>query len=165
MRRLYPSLMALILLVSTSWLVTTAQTPAADVNSATTCPVTFQPALLDDPQFGWGSYQTAYGSEDLRVTLKHGGVFTVTDNLVNEAGEYGDKFLFWGPEHSDSFLEITGHRLDADAPPLRADIAPSSAGGLAVALYFPTTGCWEVTGTRDDDSVTFVLLVVRATHP
>lgn len=161
MRRTSYPLLVVILLVSMSWSGTLAQTPGSDVNTAATCPVTFQPGLLDDPPMGWGSYETAYGGEDLRATLKHGGVFMVTDTLVNEAGEFWDKFLFWAPEFSSSSLEVTGHRLDAEAPPLRADPSSGTAGGLAAILYFPTTGCWEVTGTRGDDSVTFVLLVVR----
>jgi hypothetical protein len=151
----------LAVVVSISMVGTTAHSPETDLNMAMSCPLTFQPGLLENPPMGWGSYQTAYGTDRLRVTLKQGGVFVVTDALVNEAGEYGDKFLFWAPEISSSPLKVTGHRLDAEAPPLRASQSPASAGGLAVGLYFPTTGCWEVTGTRGEDSVTFVLLISR----
>jgi len=59
-------------------------------------------------------------------------------------------------------LTIEGHRLDTDAPPLRADI-PDGYGdtGFQVSgLIFPTTGCWEVTGRVGDASLTFVTEVV-----
>ncbi|MBI5352432.1 MAG: hypothetical protein HZB50_07320 [Chloroflexi bacterium] len=59
-------------------------------------------------------------------------------------------------------LTIEGHRLDKEAPPLRADI-PDGYGdtGLQIsALIFPTTGCWEVTGRVGDASLTFVTEVV-----
>jgi hypothetical protein len=60
-------------------------------------------------------------------------------------------------------LLITGRRLDAAAPPLRADI-PSGYGDIgfqSTALTFPTEGCWEVTGTVGNTELTFVTLVVK----
>jgi hypothetical protein len=44
-------------------------------------------------------------------------------------------------------LRITGHRIDAEAPPLR-DRVPNydMTGFQPSALVFPTEGCWEVTG-------------------
>lgn len=155
---LVPFVMSIMLMVMPAVL---AQTPAAGINDGLICPVTFQPGLLDEPPMGWGSYGTAYGGEDLRVTLKPGGAFVAPNALVNEQGEIWDKFLFWGQGHSDTPLRVAGHRLDAEAPPLRAD-SNAGSGGLAVGLYFPTTGCWEITGMRGDDTVTFVLLVSRA---
>ena len=138
-----------------------AQTPVTSVSDGMSCPVTFQPGLLDEPPMGWGSYETAYGGEHLRVTLKPGGAFVAPDSLMNEQGEIWDKFLFWGSGEADTPLTVTGHRLDAEAPLLRAD-SNAGSGGLAVGLYFPTTGCWEITGARGDDTVTFILLVSRA---
>jgi|GEM_PF-1138395 hypothetical protein len=59
-------------------------------------------------------------------------------------------------------LTIEGHRLDADAEPLRADIPDGygDTGFQVSALIFPTTGCWEVTGRVGDASLTFVTEVV-----
>jgi len=61
-------------------------------------------------------------------------------------------------------LVITGRRLDAAAPPLKANI-PSGyldTGFQATALIFPTEGCWEITGKVGDTTLTFVNRVIRA---
>lgn len=66
-------------------------------------------------------------------------------------------------------LNITGHRLDGDAPALRSDIPccygeNGETGFQATALIFPTPGCWEVTGhvgDREESRLTFVTKVVK----
>jgi hypothetical protein len=129
--------------------------------SPDTCGVTFQQENLDNLPMGWGSYDTAYGGEGLRVTLPNGGVLRAGSSQVNEQGEIWDKFLFWSNSGSDgAALEVSGRRLDVESGPLRAEIG-AGTGAMAVGLYFPTTGCWEVTGTLGDKSVRFVMLVVR----
>ena len=63
-------------------------------------------------------------------------------------------------------LIIVGHRLDAPAPALRADIPGGNAryGFTPTALIFPTVGCWEVTGQVGAASLTFVTLVESRAH-
>lgn len=59
-------------------------------------------------------------------------------------------------------LEITGRRLDADAPPLRSEV-PDGYGEIgfhASYVIFPTPGCWEVTARVADAIVTFITEVV-----
>jgi hypothetical protein len=60
-------------------------------------------------------------------------------------------------------LSITGKRLDAVAPPLRAAIPSgySDTGFQPSGIIFPTEGCWQVTGTVGTASVTFVTRVVK----
>jgi hypothetical protein len=63
-------------------------------------------------------------------------------------------------------LNITGHRLDANAPPLRFETGtPNSESGFQASfLIFPTPGCWEVTaqiGDRADSKITFVTRVEK----
>ena len=60
-------------------------------------------------------------------------------------------------------LTIEGRRLDASAPPLRADIPEGygAAGFQASGLIFPSPGCWEVTGRVGEAKLTFVTLVVK----
>jgi hypothetical protein len=61
-------------------------------------------------------------------------------------------------------LNVTGHRLDADAPPLRFETPNSESGFLASYLIFPTPGCWEVAaqiGDRTDSRITFVTRVEK----
>lgn len=59
-------------------------------------------------------------------------------------------------------LEITGRRLDGEAPPLRVDV-PDGYGDVGIqvsGINYPTPGCWEVTGSVQDVSLTFVVFVV-----
>ena len=61
----------------------------------------------------------------------------------------------------DTYLKISGRRLDADAGPLgRPGMGDYSSSGFhPTSLFFPTEGCWEVTGEAGDASLTFVTLV------
>jgi hypothetical protein len=65
-------------------------------------------------------------------------------------------------------LNVTGRRIDADAPPLRFETNQTndahSSGFLASYLIFSTPGCWEVTaqiGDRVDSKMTFVTRVEK----
>jgi len=57
-------------------------------------------------------------------------------------------------------LKIDGERLDAEAPPLRADIPCCYPTGFqATALIFPSAGCWRVHASARDEELTFVTSV------
>jgi hypothetical protein len=61
-------------------------------------------------------------------------------------------------------LEINGRRVDGAAPSLTADI-PDGYGGTgfqATTINFPTAGCWRVTGSVANTSLTFITLVLAA---
>lgn len=63
-------------------------------------------------------------------------------------------------------LNVTGRRIDGEAPPLRFETGTpnSDSGFLASYLIFPTPGCWEVTaqvGDREDSKITFVTRVEK----
>lgn len=62
-------------------------------------------------------------------------------------------------------LTVEGHRLDAEAEPLRAFITDGygDTGFQVTALIFPTTGCWEVTARVGESSLTFITEVVYPT--
>jgi hypothetical protein len=54
-------------------------------------------------------------------------------------------------------LVISGHRLDANAPPLQAHIPCCYPTGFQiVGLLFPTEGCWEVQAKAGDSELRFV---------
>lgn len=77
-------------------------------------------------------------------------------NGTSRAGE-GLKVIWVRPPGTQ--LEITGCRLDAPAPPLRADFFPAGAypsGFEVTGLTFPAAGCWEVTAKAGSDVLTFV---------
>jgi hypothetical protein len=60
-------------------------------------------------------------------------------------------------------LNVTGHRIDGDAPPVRFETGtPNSENGfLASYLIFPTPGCWEVTAQIDDRADSRITFVTR----
>lgn len=77
-------------------------------------------------------------------------------------GSIGAKFGWW--RGASGQLRIEGRRLDATAPPLRAEVPEGygDSGFQASGIVFPTEGCWEVTGRVADASLTFVTLVLAA---
>lgn len=123
------------------------------------CPVTLPrpfsppPEVSPDELFGWGS---SYGNGKLWVGgLGPHGVIVATPEFVEQDGSVGWKFGWW--REVSGLLRITGRRLDAPAPPLRADV-PSGygmTGFQASGVHFPTEGCWEVTGKVGTTSLTF----------
>jgi hypothetical protein len=57
-------------------------------------------------------------------------------------------------------LEITGRRLDGDAPEFEASVPCCYPTRFqATGLTFPTTGCWEVTAHAGESMLTFVVEV------
>jgi hypothetical protein len=104
---------------------------------------------------GNGYFITSLWSQGA-VVFKPGG-----PGFVGEDGSLAMKWPWWrlvrGP------LAIEGRRLDGAAPPLRAHIPDGyhNAGFQSSALVFPTPGCWEVTGSIGEASLTFVTEVVK----
>jgi hypothetical protein len=67
-----------------------------------------------------------------------------------------------------SYLTVTGRRLDAPAPPLTADQSKTAccwAGRdqtyTGTVLNIPTLGCWEITVHHEDNELTLVLWVAK----
>jgi hypothetical protein len=60
-------------------------------------------------------------------------------------------------------LTIEGRRLDGPAPALRSELGGSreGVGFQSTYLIFTTPGCWEVTGSVGDASLTFVTKVEK----
>jgi hypothetical protein len=74
------------------------------------------------------------------------------------AGKNGNKVGWFRPE--GAVMEITGQRLDGQAPPLEADVPCCYPTRFqASGLYFPTEGCWEVTAKAADSMLSFVVEV------
>ena len=71
----------------------------------------------------------------------------------------GEKFFWWRGVRGR--LTIRGRRLDAPADPLRSDVPEGygETGFQASGVYFPSEGCWEITGKVADSELTFVLEV------
>lgn len=103
-----------------------------------------------------------HGNGALWTSLWPYGTIVVGAEDVREDGSIAMKFWWW--RGVEGQLTIEGRRLDATAPPLRADI-PSGYGLTdfqASAIIFSSEGCWEVTGRVGDASLTFTVIVVSA---
>jgi len=102
-----------------------------------------------------------YGNGKLRVGgLWPQGVLAVGPAYVRHQGIWM-KFPWW--RMVTGRLRITGRRLDAPAPRLRARV-PTGYGPIgfqATGVIFPTEGCWEITGTVGKASLTFVTFVIK----
>jgi hypothetical protein len=130
-----------------------ADRPNSSASASTACPVTLPPS--DGARYGNGALQTGLWPEG-KVIFKPGG----------PGGELADGALFmkfWWWRLHPGRLTFDGRRLDAPAPPLRADVPDGYGltGFQSTALIFPAPGCWEVTGRLGEDSLTFVTLVVK----
>lgn len=112
-----------------------------------------------DPN-SYGNRQLSLGPfglwPDGTVVFKPGGAGFITPD-----GSLGMKFGW--TRGVGGQLRIEGRRLDAPAPPLRADIPTGyeETGFQATALVFSSAGCWEVTGRVGDARLSFVTKVVK----
>jgi hypothetical protein len=107
-----------------------------------------------------------YGDETLAVLLKAGGSW----RGMGAKNHYRNKLFWWrqgynGRSEQWPSLTVTGKRLDASAPPADVSRATnayhSDFGGWAmlVAVEFPTSGCWELTGEYQGHALSFVVQV------
>lgn len=113
-----------------------------------------------DALFGAGN---SYGNGKLWVGgLGDGGVIVATSQEVEKDGSVGWKFGWW--RQPSGVLTITGRRLgDGSTAPLRVFVPRGygRSGFQASGVYFPTEGCWEVTGEVGATTLTFVTFVIK----
>jgi len=106
-------------------------------------------AVLNEPAFGY-----YFLNEDQSIWASAWW----TEEFPLRAGDEGNKLGWFRPAGAD--LIITGHRLDADAPALEADIPCCYPTRFqATGLYFPTEGCWEVNAKAEDRELSFIVWV------
>ena len=108
-------------------------------------------AVLDPPAFGdyfVNEDRSIWGSASWATEEEFG---------LNVAGEW-IKVGWFRPAGAD--LVITGKRLDGNAPPLDYETGCCYPTRFqASGLYFPSTGCWEVTAKADDKELSFVVWI------
>jgi len=126
--------------------------------SANTCPLT-EPAWAKPPEDSAVQNPPAYGyyfiNEDSSIWAS--AWWTGQDENYLLAGE--DIKVGWF-RPAGATLEVTGQRLDGEAPPLEFH-APCCypTRFQASGLGFPTPGCWEVTARAEDRKLSFVVWV------
>lgn len=135
------------------------------------CPVTQPPARPFVPpsaypaQAPYGDFW--YGTEKLWTALRPDGEWQA---LPHGEGGYSQKVFWWrtgyvGSAEPQPDLQVSGKRLDGDAPLLLASSATnayhSDFGGWAMltGVDVPTLGCWELTGKYGDATLSFVVRV------
>lgn len=140
-------------------LVACTSRSAAEDTSATTClltePVWAKPpddaAVEGSPAFGY-----YFVNEDRSIWASAWWAEQEAYHL--SASEEGIKMGWFRPAGAP--LEITGQRLDAQAPPLEAHIPCCYPTRFqATGLYYPTEGCWQVTAKAADSELSFVVQV------
>ena len=130
----------------------------ADVAS---CPVTLPAGVASSgEERPFASSALAFGNSELWVVpLQENGVIRADPTMIESDGSISAKFGWW--RTTPGTLTISGRRLDAPAPPLRADVPDGygSSGFQASGVSFPTEGCWEITGTVGTATLSFVTFV------
>jgi hypothetical protein len=124
------------------------------------CPLTL-PNGRTPPGEQWAGMN--HGNGKLWTAFWPHNLVIATRDVVGEDGSIYTKWPWWRGVRGR--LTITGHRLDGQAPPLRADSSSSGygpSGFLPTGIYFPAEGCWEVTGAVGNARLTFITLVVKA---
>ena len=139
-----------------------ATTAAVSLRTPTACAVTLAngnspPGERPGPPYHGvnGLWTTLY--EDGKIVFGPAG-----PGSIEPDGSLGVKFWWWRGVRGS--LTIEGRRLDATAPPLRANV-PGGYGEIGFqssGIIFPTEGCWEVTGRVADVSLTFVTQAIKS---
>jgi hypothetical protein len=85
---------------------------------------------------------------------------------INKDGSISAKFGWRRGLHRR--LAISGHRLDANAAPMKAELPPMNSydvpGFIPSGLTFPTTGCWRISAKLGRAHLSFVLSVRTVRH-
>ncbi len=135
------------------------------------CPVTQPPSpphqppagttdlLREDPRSFW------YGGPALSTSLLESGVW---HSLPHDEHGYTQKQPFWSEgynwrEEQDPDLLLTGRRLDGDET-MTDDGAsnayhPDYGSMIMTGFVLPTAGCWEITASYNDATLTYVVWV------
>lgn len=142
---------------------TPSTTSRASVADVATCPVTLPVGVAADGQDRpFASSALAFGNSQLWVVpLQEDGVIRAGPSAVESDGSISTKFGWW--RITPGTLTISGRRLDAPAPAVRASVPDGygSSGFQASGVTFPTDGCWEITGSVGGGTLSFVTFVVR----
>ncbi len=138
-----------------------------DNASGFSCPVTIGTKSSIDPAKFFGAVSAVWNGNLYVGGLWPNGTIVFRPQGAGHIypdGSLGMKIAWYRANRLRGKLTIHGKRLDSVAPPLHAsvDSGYGDNGFQPSEVIFPTEGCWQVTGTVADTSVTFVTRVVKA---
>ena len=147
-----------------------AQSEAVRKDSVASCPITVPqnpPFVPPSPYDSMGfEGEFWYGSDSLWTAVRQNGVWAA---LPHNPEGYTQKVFWWRDgyvwtEEPEPDLIVTGERLDAPAPPLKASEATNASASdigsaMLVGIDLPTLGCWKITGKYGDAELSFVVWV------
>jgi hypothetical protein len=138
---------------------TPASTTAKSVAPSNgTCPLTLPNGRTPpgDPDIG-----ANHGNDHIWTAMWPHNVVIARPHFVGADGSIGMKWPWWW-RGVQGQIRIMGRRLDGDAPPLTAYKQKGYTRFQPSGIRFPTEGCWEVTGSVGEASLTFVTPVLKA---
>lgn len=138
---------------------TTPETLSTESTLADACPVT-EPAWVkppDDPAVqGTAEFGHYFVNEDRSMWAS--AWWAGQEEQYLRASAEGIKMGWFRP--AGAALEITGQRIDGQAPPLETRIPCCYPTRFqAVGMLFPTEGCWEVAAKAAESELSFVVWV------
>lgn len=90
-------------------------------------------------------------------------------DLARENGRYAQKLFWWSQQFDiatepNPALSVVGRRLNGDAPPLVVQPAttgssPDLGSFMLTGIEIPTPGCWEISGSYREHTVSYVVWV------
>ncbi len=136
----------------------TPGTAVSPTNTPPPCPVTI-PNGSTPP--GAKPSPDRHGNDALWVDVWPNNKILATPKYIRSDGSIDMKFGWY--RGVPGKLTVEARRLDAPAPPVQVNIPGGygDSGFQATGIYFPTEGCWEITGRVGAASLTFVTLVVK----
>lgn len=158
--------LALLTLIGVSCAVA-ASANGAPTGTSGTCRVTVAKPATRPPASVPRSFD--YGNASIAVALNPPNGRLVAGRLpgggsratIDRDGTIRAKVGWWRAGTTKPV--ITGRRLDAPAPRLRADVPNGYGYGFqATGLTFPTLGCWRVSGSFGNAHLSFTVLVTRS---
>ena len=151
-----------IIAIAGSMAAASAQTPVA-FECETTPPATDRPSADVNP---FGEDESVYFEDGIWVSIPEDGVLELsaerTVTFGNLEGWRTETFTWLRDDGVEGFVVVSGERLDkpSDLQP-QTPLSPQrqyvQVGTVRTGIAFPDKGCWEVTGTVGDHSITWVM--------
>jgi hypothetical protein len=127
------------------------------VARTTQCPVTTPNQIAPA---GASKSEVWYGNSRLAIALWTKGVVVPSDGNRLKDGALDVKYGWW--RGMDGTVVVRGRRLDATSPGFTTEGLDGygERGFQPSGIAYPTPGCWEITGSVGDASLTVTQLVV-----